>query len=42
MEERKELFRSVNVDNIEIFTNKSYVEPLIRFFKTREKRLVRR
>ena len=41
-EARKELFRSVNVDNIEIFTNKSYVEPLIRFFKTRERRIVRR
>lgn len=40
--ERKRLFRSVNVDSIDIRTDKPYTEPLIRFFKTRERRLARR
>jgi len=40
--ERNELFRSINVDNIAIKTDKSYVAPLVKFFKTRERRLVRR
>lgn len=35
------LFRSVNVDNIEVRTNESYVEPLRRFFKMRGRRLSR-
>ncbi len=38
---REELFRSVNVDSIDIRTDQSYVEPLIRFFRMRERRLVR-
>ena len=39
---RKQLFQSVNVDNINIRTDKTYVEPLIRFFQVREKRKARR
>ena len=39
---RSMLFRSVNVDNIDIKTDTSYVDPLIRFFRTRERRLSRR
>ncbi|MEE8575164.1 MAG: DUF58 domain-containing protein [Thermodesulfobacteriota bacterium] len=39
---RKQLFRSVDVDNIDIRTDQSYVEPLIRFFRMRERRLARR
>lgn len=39
---RQEVFRSVNVDTINIQTDKSYVDPLIRFFRMRERRLVRR
>lgn len=41
-EERHKLFRSVNVDSIDLRTDRSYVEPLIRFFRMREKRLARR
>jgi len=40
--QRQELFRSVNVDSIDIRTDESYVEPLIRFFRMRERRLARR
>lgn len=38
MENRKRLFRSMNVDEITIMTNKSYVEPIMKFFRLREKR----
>jgi len=41
-EARKEVFKSAKVDSIDITTDKSYVDPLVRFFKTREKRLSRR
>ncbi|MDD4956228.1 MAG: DUF58 domain-containing protein [Candidatus Omnitrophica bacterium] len=41
-ERARRLFRSVNVDHIELSTDRSYVEPLIRFFRTREKRFIRR
>ena len=41
-EGRRRLFRSTGVDNIVIRTDQSYVEPLIRFFRMRERRLVRR
>jgi uncharacterized protein (DUF58 family) len=41
MEERKALFRSTGVDNIDLRTDQSYVEPLIRFFRMRERRLKR-
>ncbi len=40
-DQRHRMFRSVNVDNIDIMTDQSYVEPLIRFFRMREKRLAR-
>lgn len=36
---RKRLFRSVNVDNIDIRTDESYVKELIKFFKMRKRRL---
>ena len=36
--ERQKLFRSMNVDHIDIKTNESYIEPLIRFFRMRAKR----
>jgi|SRR3990172_9129772 len=36
--ERSRLFRSMNVDHIDIMTNESYIEPLIRFFRMRAKR----
>ncbi|MGB2650649.1 MAG: DUF58 domain-containing protein [Candidatus Omnitrophota bacterium] len=39
MSKRTEVFRSTGVDSIDIRTNLSYVEPLIRFFKMRERRL---
>jgi uncharacterized protein (DUF58 family) len=37
--ERERLFRSMNVDAIEINTGESYVEPLIRFFRMRARRI---
>ncbi|MBD3289810.1 DUF58 domain-containing protein [candidate division KSB1 bacterium] len=37
--ERTRLFQSLNTDHIDIKTNESYVEPLIRFFRMRAKRL---
>lgn len=42
MDARQSIFSSANVDNILIHTDKSYVEPLIRFFKMRERRFTRR
>ena len=42
MGKNKKLFRSVCVDNIDIQTDKSYEVPLMRFFKMRERRIVRR
>lgn len=38
-EEREKFFRSIGVDNINIFTNRSYVEPITKFFRMRAKRL---
>jgi len=35
---REKLFRSLNVDYIDIRTDESYIEPLIRFFRMRAKR----
>ncbi|MBF0494492.1 MAG: DUF58 domain-containing protein [Candidatus Omnitrophica bacterium] len=35
---RQKYFQSASVDNIDLYTDKSYVEPLIKFFKVREKR----
>lgn len=37
--ERERLFRSMNVDHILIRTDRSYIEPIMRFFLRREKRL---
>lgn len=42
VEKRKETFRAAKVDSIEITTDKSYVDPLVRFFKMRERRISRR
>ncbi len=36
---RKRFFRSLSIDTIEIDTEKSYIEPIMRFFRLREKRL---
>ncbi len=38
LEERQRLFRSINVDNIDIRTDVPYTETLLRFFKMREKK----
>jgi len=38
VQEREKLFRSLNVDYIDIRTDQSYIEPLIRFFRMRAKR----
>jgi uncharacterized protein (DUF58 family) len=35
---RDKLFQSINVDHIDIRTDQSYIEPLIRFFRIRAKR----
>ncbi len=37
----KELFRSMGIDHLEIMTGRNYVRELVRFFKTRERRLRR-
>ncbi|MBN1271451.1 MAG: DUF58 domain-containing protein [Candidatus Aminicenantes bacterium] len=36
--EREKMFRSMNIDSIDIYTHQPYVEPLIRFFRLRAKR----
>jgi uncharacterized protein (DUF58 family) len=38
MQERGKLFKSMNIDSIVIRTDRSYFEPLIRFFRMRAKR----
>jgi len=38
-EELKSLFRSIGMDHIDILTDRSYVEPITRFFRMRSKRL---
>jgi uncharacterized protein (DUF58 family) len=38
MQERSNIFRSMGVDEIIINTNKHYIEPIVRFFRIREKR----
>ena len=35
---RDKLFQSINIDHIDVRTDKPYIEPLIRFFKMRAKR----
>lgn len=37
--EQTQAFRSMNVDHVDIRTDSSYVEPLVRFFRIRERRL---
>jgi uncharacterized protein (DUF58 family) len=39
MEERAKLFRGMGVDLVDVRTDSSYVEPIMRFFRAREKRL---
>ncbi len=36
-----EMFRSMDIDQIEILTNRDYLKDLIKFFKTRERRMQR-
>ena len=38
-EERRELFGSINVDHIDIQTDKPYIEEFIKFFKMRKRRM---
>ncbi|MEK6728525.1 MAG: DUF58 domain-containing protein [Planctomycetota bacterium] len=38
MQERSKLFRSMGVDEIVINTGKHYIDPIVRFFRIREKR----
>jgi len=37
----REIFRSMSIDQVEIFTNKDFVRELVKFFKTRERRKMR-
>ena len=39
IKERSDIFRDAGVDNVDVYTNGSYVEPLIRFFRKRKKRM---
>jgi len=41
-DKNKNIFKSVSVDNIDIQTDRSYEAPLMRFFRMRERRIVRR
>jgi vacuolar-type H+-ATPase subunit C/Vma6 len=36
---REDMFRKMDTETIEIRTDRSYVEPLVRFFRKRERRL---
>ena len=38
VERRRRIFRTVGIDAIEIGTDRSYIKPLMRFFRAREKR----
>lgn len=38
---REKFFKSIGVDNINIYTDQSYVEPITRFFRMRAKRLAK-
>lgn len=42
LERRSDIFKEAGVDNIDILTDRSYVEPLIRFFRKRRKRMTLR
>jgi uncharacterized protein (DUF58 family) len=37
--QREKFFKSIGIDNINIYTDRSYVEPITRFFRMRAKRL---
>ncbi|MFC1730398.1 DUF58 domain-containing protein [candidate division KSB1 bacterium] len=37
--QREKLFKSMDIDFIDIYTDRSYVEPLVRFFRKRAKRI---
>jgi len=39
IKDREKMLRSINVDNINVRTNEPYVKELIKFFKSRERRL---
>ncbi|MFA6636391.1 MAG: DUF58 domain-containing protein [Candidatus Omnitrophota bacterium] len=39
IKERSIIFRDAGVDSVDVYTNGSYVEPLIRFFRKRKKRM---
>jgi uncharacterized protein (DUF58 family) len=39
VQERRHILRAANVDAIDAFTDKSYLEPLLKFFRLRERRL---
>ncbi|MBI5115923.1 DUF58 domain-containing protein [Candidatus Poribacteria bacterium] len=39
LEDQTQAFRSMNVDSVDLWTNSSYVEPLVKFFRMRERRL---
>ncbi len=43
MEERQEalskMFQRMNMDHVQIWTDESYIDPLMKFFKMRERRL---
>lgn len=38
--QRENLFKSINLDSINIRTDTSYIHPIIKFFKMREKRMI--
>jgi uncharacterized protein (DUF58 family) len=40
-EKRRRMLISLNIDSIDIYTDRSYVDPLTKFFRTRERRLSR-
>jgi hypothetical protein len=39
LEERTKLFRGMGVDLIDVRTDRPYIEPIMKFFRIREKRL---
>lgn len=41
LEERKKIFRSIDLDNMEIYTAVPYLQTLIRFFRLRKRKLYR-
>ena len=39
LQERRKIFRSIGLDSIEVRTDKPYIEPLLKFFRMRERRM---